>query len=149
MIYIVVAVGIFLLDFFLKRYIDRKRELSEETLILKGRVIIKKYYNNGVALDAFEKWPHIIKIVCGIILIVLCGVFGFLLRQKGNPGLKLGLAMVIGGGANNLCDRFMKGHVVDYFSFKSRFPKIQRVIFNISDMFIFLGSLMVVIFHRK
>lgn len=149
MIYIFIAVAIFLLDFFLKKHIDRERDLGKEKLILKDKIVVRKYYNKGVALDAFEKWPHIIKIVCGIILIVLCGCFGFLLRQKGNRGLKLGFAMVIGGGANNLWDRFRKGHVVDYFSVNSRFSKIKRIVFNISDVFIFLGALFMLIFHKK
>ena len=149
MIYILIAAVVFTLDFFVKRRIDREREPGEESLILKDRVIIRKYYNQGAMLDFLAKWPRLVQVFCGAALTVICVLFLFLLREKGSRRLKLGLALILGGGASNLCDRLTKGHVVDYFSFKSRFPRLQRIIFNLSDMFIFLGSLLVAVFHRE
>ncbi len=149
MIYIILAVVIFGADFFIKRYVDKKRQLSEESYILKERIIIRKYYNKGAVLDSLEKWPRLVQILCGGVLLVVSVLFFLLLREKGKRGLKLALAMIIGGGASNLYDRFTKGHVVDYFSFKSRFAKLQRIVFNISDMFIFLGSILMILCHKK
>lgn len=147
--YIVIAAAIFAADFFLKRQVDRKRKPGEESRILDGRIIVRKYYNKGAMLDSLERWPRLVRLLCGSILILLCGMLALLLRDKGNRGLKLGISMVIGGGASNLYDRFTKGHVVDYFSFRSRYPKLQRIVFNISDMFIFLGSLLMLLFRKK
>lgn len=149
MIYILIAAAIFALDFVVKKQIDRKRSLGEESRILKNRIILRKYYNKGVMLDALDRWPRLVQILCGTVLVILCGMFLFLLREKGNRGLKLGLALIIGGGASNFCDRLTKGHVVDYFSFKSRLRRIQRIVFNLSDLFIFLGSLLVLLFRKK
>ena len=143
MIFIIIAAAIFTLDWIVKRQIDKKRNLREESRILKGKIILRKYYNKGAVLNFLERRPRVVRIVCGIMLVLFCGMFLFLLREKGNRGLKLGAAMIIGGGANNLYDRFTKGHVVDYFSFKSRFPRLQRIVFNLSDMFIFLGAMMI------
>lgn len=148
MIFIIIAAAIFTLDWIVKKQIDKKRNLREESRILKGKIILRKYYNKGAMLNFLERRPRVVRIVCGIMLILFCGIFLFLLREKGKRGLKLGAAMIIGGGANNLYDRFTKGHVVDYFSFKSRFPRLQRIVFNLSDMFIFLGSLLMLLFHR-
>lgn len=151
MIYILIAAAVFALDFFVKRRIDRERKPGEESLILKDRIIIRKYYNRGAMLEFLAKWPRLVQVFSGVALTVICIMFLLLLREKGFRGLKLGLAMILGGGAGNLCDRLTKGHVVDYFSFKSRFPRLQRVIFNLSDMFVFLGTLLVIIhcFHNS
>lgn len=149
MIFIIIAAAIFTLDFLVKGQIDKKRSLGQESRILKGRIILRKYYNKGVMLDALSRWPRMVQVLCGSMLVILCGIFFALLREKGNRGLKLGVALIIGGGASNLTDRLTKGHVVDYFSFKSRFPVLQRIVFNVSDLFIFLGALLTLLFRKK
>ena len=148
MIFIFIAAAIFALDWAVKKQMDKKR-LREESRIFKGRIILRKYYNQGAMLNFLERWPRLVQILCGSLLLLFCGMFLFLLRDRGSRGLKLGAAMIIGGGANNLYDRLTKGHVVDYFSFRSRFPKLQRIVFNLSDMFIFLGTLLMLVFHRE
>ncbi len=52
---------------------------------------------------------------------------------------KIGLSMVLGGAISNLYDRLVKGYVVDYFSIE--FKRLKNVIFNLGDIFVFLGSL--------
>ena len=63
--------------------------------------------------------------------------------------MKTALAMILGGGASNLYDRVKKGHVVDYFSFKTRSRRLSGIIFNISDFFVFAGALLLVLFGKK
>ena len=149
MIYFAIAVSVFLLDFLVKRQVEKKREMGAETPICGGHVILRKYYNDGMAFDRLSRWPRLVRVLCGCTMAVLCGIWALLLRRKENRGLKLGLSLVIGGGASNLYDRFTKGHVVDYFSIKSRFAKLFRIIFNISDWFIFAGSICMVLSGRK
>lgn len=149
MIFIIIAAAVFTLDFLVKGQVDKKRSLGQESRVLKGRIILRKYYNKGVMLNALDRFPRLVQVLCGAVLLILCGMFFFLLGEKGNRGLKLGIALIIGGGASNLTDRLTKGHVVDYFSFKSRFPVLQRIIFNISDLFIFLGALLTLLFRKK
>ena len=149
MFFVIVTAGIFGLDFFLKHYIDKKYKLAEETHIMKGKIILQKYYNKGVALDRLEKYPGLVKIFSGSILLVLLGIFLLSLRKKGGELSKLGMAMVLGGGMNNFFDRLTKGHVVDYFSFKSRIDRIQKIIFNLSDIFIIIGTAIMFLFKKK
>jgi lipoprotein signal peptidase len=52
---------------------------------------------------------------------------------------------VLGGGLMNLYDRCEHGAVTDYFSFKKKNGKTGHLVFNPSDMFIFLGSLLTVL----
>ncbi|MCI8896109.1 MAG: signal peptidase II [Lachnospiraceae bacterium] len=148
MIYVLIAAAVFLLDLTVKGLVDKKRELGEETPILQGRIILRKYYNEGIVFDRLQRWPRLVKLLCGVMMILLCGMWATALRRRDNRGLKLGLSLVIGGGASNLWDRLTKNHVVDYFSIRSRFPRIRRIIFNISDWFIFLGSICMLLFQR-
>ena len=61
-----------------------------------------------------------------------------LLARKGSAAQKIGFTMVLGGAVSNLYDRFKRGYVVDYFSFSVK--GIQKVVFNLGDMAVFLGS---------
>jgi len=57
----------------------------------------------------------------------------------------LGLSLLLGGGGSNLYDRITKGYVVDYFSFRTPWRWLNRIVFNISDFCIFFGSIFVAI----
>lgn len=146
--YAVVAATVFAGDFFLKEHMEKQRDLKEETEICRGRVRIKKYYNKGAALNFMEQRPEIVKKTCGVILVFLGILWYLLLRKKANPGLMLGLSLAIGGGANNFYDRVKRGYVVDYFSFRTPWKRLNQMIFNLSDLCIFLGSLLLVLFGK-
>jgi signal peptidase II len=53
----------------------------------------------------------------------------------------LSLAFIIGGALGNLIDRFRFNFVVDFFDFRL----INFAIFNVADIFIVLGSILLVI----
>ncbi len=59
------------------------------------------------------------------------------LKNGGSRITKVGYALLIGGGLNNLADRKQKGYVTDYFSFNVKWQKFSNLVFNLSDMFIF------------
>ena len=54
-----------------------------------------------------------------------------------------GRSAILGGAISNLYDRLVKGYVVDYFSIE--FKRLKKVIFNLGDIFVFLGSLVFLI----
>ena len=68
---------------------------------------------------------------------------GAFMTKKGCLAQKIGLSMVLGGAISNLYDRLVKGYVVDYFSIE--FKRLKKVIFNLGDIFVFLGSLVFLI----
>ena len=149
MLYMIIAASICLLDFIIKTQIEKKRELGTVTELFGGRIFLRKYHNKGVAMDALKRWPWLVRILSGMVLLFVCILLFPLLKERGSRGLKLGLSLMLGGGASNFYDRIKRGYVVDYFSFKSRFPKVQRVVYNLSDCFIFLGAILMLIFHNK
>lgn len=149
MIYMMIAAVLFGLDFFLKRKLDKKLEKGQEISILKDRVILRKYYNQGAILDSLERWPRLVQCLSGLVLLSASLAFLLLLPKEGQKGMKLGLALIVGGGAGNFCDRVERGYVIDYFSFRSRISWLKRVVFNLSDLCIFLGAFLVIFFQKR
>lgn len=147
--YAVVAATVFAGDFFLKKHVEEHRDMKEQTEICGGRIVVRKYHNGGVALNFMENRPDLVRKICGSVLLVLGIIWFLLLRKKDNPGVLLGLSLLVGGGASNLYDRLARGYVVDYFSFRTPWKKFNQIIFNISDMCIFLGGILVVLFEKK
>lgn len=145
--YAAVAAMVFAGDFFLKQHME-ERGFQEEAELCSGRIVLKKYHNKGAALNFLEQKPETVKKTCGALLLVLGALWYLLLRRKANPGILLGLSLVLGGGANNFYDRVKRGYVVDYFSFRTPSKKLNRIIFNISDMCIFLGALLIAVFGK-
>lgn len=138
--YAAVAAAVFAGDFFLKEQVEKRKDLKE-TEILKGRIILKKYHNRGAALNFMERRPGLVKKISAVFLLLLGVLWYLLFRKKENPAVLLGLSLAIGGGANNFCDRLTRGYVVDYFSFRTPWNWLNQIIFNVSDLCIFMGTL--------
>lgn len=143
--YLIITAGIFLLDFFLKRYMDQTYARKVQHPRLNGRIILEKYYNTGAALNFLSKRPHILRALHTAVLIVVGIAYYLALKASGRPLTKTGLAFLFGGGAGNLFDRYTKGHVIDYFRINIGSKRLRRVIFNVSDFFVFIGALLTVI----
>lgn len=145
MIYILIVIAIVITETMIKNYMEDNLKLGERKEILKGKIILRKHYNRGMMMDFMEGKMDIIKKVSGVVLGILLIIFAILLPKRGRRILKLGLSFIIGGAISNVADRFNKGYVVDYFSFNTKFDRLRRVVFNLSDMFIFLGCILVAI----
>lgn len=130
---------------------EKSRELGERQEILNGKIILRKYYNRGMFLNFLENKKEIVKTISSIFLGLLILLFIVILPRKGNSKLfKFGLSLILGGAISNVMDRVNKGYVVDYFSFN--YKKLKNIIFNLSDIVIFLGSFIIVLsslFSRK
>ena len=148
MIYLAIAAGIFVLDFFLKKHIDKKYARKVRHKKLHNFIYIEKYYNDGAMLNALEKCPGILKVLHTGLMLLMCIWFYFVLRRSGGNLQKAGLSFLIGGGLSNLFDRYTKGHVVDYVGFGFGPKWFRKIVFNVSDFFVFIGGAMTVLGHR-
>lgn len=149
MVYFAIIAVIFLTDLCIKRIVDKKLELREEKTYLNGKIILEKYYNRGFALDKFEKYPKLVAYGSGFVCSLLTVKLVILLFRRGQKGLKTALAMIIGGAAGNIYDRFRRHYVIDYVRFGVKWKAVRKVVFNISDFFIILGTLLLLVFQRK
>ncbi|MFG6383068.1 MAG: signal peptidase II [Lachnospiraceae bacterium] len=146
--YILVATTIFAGDFFLKKHIEEQRDFKEETKLFSGKVTVRKCHNRGMALNYLEKCPKLVKNISGIIFLMIGILWYLCFKKKKNLGIMLAFSLIVGGGASNFFDRVTKGYVIDYVSFQTPWKKLNHVVFNISDLCIFLGSLLLVLFGR-
>ena len=130
MVYAIIAGGVFLSDLILKRYMDKKYARKVRHPRLGGRIVLEK--------------PKLLRIIHTVILVVV-GIFSyFLMRLSGHALEKTGVALLLGGGLNNLYDRYTKGHVIDYFHLNFGPKWLRAIVFNISDFCIFIGALLAV-----
>ncbi len=138
MIYILIVLTIVIGEYFIKDHIEAKKKLGERQEIFNGRIIIRKHHNEGAFLNFLDEKKELLKTISGVMLVIISLLFLILLPAKGKKLLKLGLAFTLGGAISNVADRLKRGYVVDYFSFNCK--KLKSIIFNLSDMAIFLGS---------
>ncbi len=143
MLYILIIAGIVLLECKIKNYMEHHLELGEQKEILKGKILLKKQYNRGMFLNLMQDKVDTVKKISKVMLGILLLVFAFLIPRKHNKMLKLGLSLSLGGAISNVYDRMKRGYVVDYFSINCKV--LKSAVYNLADVFIFLGSLLILL----
>lgn len=141
LIYITITAIIFLLEIKIKKYIEDNKEMHKKEEIFNGNIILERYHNKGAMLNFLEKDAKLVKNISLTLLGIILLVFLFLLPKKGDRLLKFALSLILGGALSNVYDRITRGYVVDYFSFKF----LKKIVFNISDIVIFIGSFFVAV----
>lgn len=143
MIFILVAAGVFALDYAMKEHVNSTWLQGTERKVLGGRVIFRNCHNQGAAFGLLKNAD---KELCReASVLVLGGVLWEFVRQTLKGGRKIarfGLSMVLGGGLNNYHERRTKGAVTDYVSLGVKNPKTRGMVFNLSDVFIGAGTVL-------
>lgn len=141
MIFVLIAIVIFGTDMLLKNYADSNLTFGSEKPVWKGKILLTRYHNRGAAMNFMQEKKEWLLALSSAVFGAVIVLFAAAFRKKGSGLYQLGLACIAGGAASNLADRVRKGYVVDYFSFSF----LRRIIFNIGDLFIFLGSAILMI----
>ena len=105
-----------------------------------GTVQVRKLHNKGFPLGVLKEHPEAVRCLPLAVACTLLMRLSSLLPEKGNRLEKAGLACMLGGASSNLFDRFFRGYVVDYL-YVDREP-VNKVVFNLGDVFIALGTMM-------
>ena len=95
--------------------------------------------NRGAAFGMFQNNQIIFVIVA-----LLASIYGlyYLHTKKINTLGKVSILLIISGALGNLIDRVRLGFVVDYFDFRI----IWEYVFNIADIFVVLGTILLCIY---
>lgn len=133
------------LDLFLKWYVEHYVGDTEIRNYLDGKLKIRKFHNPGFMLGAGQDRKDIVKFGSLAVMILVGLEWLFLLPSKGKHLLKAVMTCVFAGAISNVTDRFMRGYVVDYISIKTKWEKINRLIFNIADVLIAIGSILTIL----
>lgn len=155
MVYLLIVLGIFALEYNLKNYTDSHRLQGAKEERFGGKLILRNYHNSEGGFGIFKKNPQLGVKISGVVLVCVIGEFVKALFGGAAFLVKLGLSLVTGGGLSNYYDRVTKGYVTDYFSFGVKNKKLKNTVFNLSDFFIFIGAVLFVVgrvfaeFRRK
>lgn len=139
--------GIFTADYIMKKRAESWNEEEAPEKMLGGHIILQKLHNRGAALSFMEKTP---KLLTGVTTVVTAGMtafYAYLIKKPKQLFLKTGVGMILGGAWSNVWDHITRKYVVDYFSFHTKCRKLERVVFNLADMFIFLGGFLVIFWN--
>ena len=132
MISVLLSAGAFAADQYCKHQIEQQAHPDRE--IWHGAIRITRYHNTGVFLSFLEGKGKLVRVLS-------TGAFGLLLVMACLARTKIcrrGLTLLAGGGLSNQLDRYRRGYVVDYFSFRH----LPKVVFNLGDIAVFLGAIM-------
>lgn len=112
----------------------------EPVVIIKEMLKINFVKNTGGAfgLGNEHTWIFII-----LNIIILTTIFIYMLRKKNISKVEFfSEILVLSGGIGNLIDRIFRGYVVDYLDIN---PLIKYPVFNLEDMLIVVGMLLIMI----
>jgi len=145
MFFILLVILIIWGEWKLKNYFEAVYDFKKQKLICKDTIRLRKYHNFGAFLNIMETKSKLLHAI-SIIFTMTIGLFFLItLCTKGNRMLKLGLSLLLGGAFSNTYDRLSREYVVDYFSFCSPWAGLNRIVFNISDFCIIIGTLITVL----
>ena len=107
--------------------------------LLGGWVQVRKLYNHG---SGFGLIPLAARHLAPLSLAALWA----LLRIGGNS---LGTGLLLGGGLSNLWERIRYGRVLDYLRFPKAPGALKRYTYNLADLFILLGAVVLLLRRRR
>ena len=138
---ILIISGIILfLDQVVKTVVETFIKLNSSIVVFKNFFSITYTNNYGAAWSILnnQQWLLII-----ITFIALGIIYRYMNTFKDNTRNKIAFALLFGGIAGNLLDRLFLGYVRDFIAFK--IFGYNAPIFNISDMAIFFGVMLLII----
>lgn len=133
------------IDLTVKYLVEESVGEEEEFAVFKGRILIRKVHNKGLAFNRLEKNPKAVRGLSGFAFLAALCYSAAVFRKDGQHIKKAGLVLTLAGAVSNVYDRLVRKYVVDYFGFCSRWKRVQKITFNLGDMFIFIGSILLVI----
>tara|TARA_B100000963_G_scaffold298289_1_gene269985 strand:- start:118 stop:621 length:504 start_codon:yes stop_codon:yes gene_type:complete len=134
---------IFFLDRFSKIYVISFHEKNYGSDLYNSKFLnISLIWNEGIAFGLFsfsdKFFYHILSFLIGVVILII------LIMLSRSEGLKkYSLLMILGGALGNFYDRIVFEAVPDFIDF--HVENFHWFIFNVSDIFISLGVLFMII----
>ncbi len=119
---------------------------GSQRVIIPGLLNVLHTSNPGVAFGLFadseSSWKPVILI--GFSVLVIAMLLWLLITNRAGGSLgQYGIALILGGAAGNVLDRFLRHRVTDFIDFY--FRNYHWYTFNIADSAIVIGAALVVI----
>ena len=119
---------------------------GEFQMSLTSYLNLNLIWNRGIAFGLFSfegnLYYNLISFLIGAIILLI-----IIISKKSKGVEKIGFLMIIGGALGNLFDRFYYKSVIDFIDFS--FQNFHWFIFNVSDIFISLGVIILILLEFK
>lgn len=132
----VLAVGIFVIDYGLKRAVEGSMQVGESLPLLPGVFGLTYIENPGGAFGILGGSPGLLLVGS---FIAVAAVVWMMLTYPPSRAVTFGGGLVLGGAAGNLLDRATVGSVVDYVDLEF-WPLQNWPIFNAADIAVVGGA---------
>jgi signal peptidase II len=147
MVYIGIIAVIVLADALIKRRMEKKKPDGE--MAFGGKLRLKLHHNTAAIFDSLQAKQTLVFSGAAVLTALLTLWFVCTLGTKGQAVRKAGLACLLGGAYGNTYERLYRKYVTDYFSFRTGIAWFDQIIFNLSDLAIMIGAVLVVIGAKK
>lgn len=132
-------------DMGMKQYVEENLKKGEERETKISKVILRKVYNRGFAFHVLDQYPWLIR-GSSMILGAMIAIYDIVLcLQKGRWLEKIGMAFLSAGAVSNIYDRLVRGKVIDYIGFKSKWKKLRTTTPNLADFYVAIGAITIFI----
>ena len=139
----IISLLIFFLDRITKIIITNNFELNIRNKIIDKFFYITNCHNEGAAFSIFS--GSIFFLILITVLVIYLIYKKIKSNSKMNNILSISYGLLLGGIVGNLFDRLFYGYVIDFLDFI--ILKYDFAIFNVADMAIVIGAIMVLIFE--
>jgi signal peptidase II len=140
-LYLAIALMVFLLDRWTKNLAARRIALYQHIQIIPGFLRLTHTENTGAAFslfaDSISPWKTWLLIAFSVIALAVVSI---LLWKNDHAHIVtgIGLSLILGGAVGNLWDRVARGRVVDFLLFYVK--RYQWPVFNLADSAIVIGA---------
>jgi signal peptidase II len=130
----IIAVAVFLLDWFSKSWVVTHMVPGQSIQVIPGFFSLTFVENAGAAFGLLQR-QTLLFIVIALLVIVLILTYGRAASRE-RPWMATAFGLQLGGAAGNLVDRvFFHGLVVDFIDFH-----VWPFVFNVADAAIVIGG---------
>ena len=137
---IIYSIIFFILDLISKVIVNAFLGLTESITVINNFFYLTNVHNLGAAWSLFSG-QRILLIVIG--MAALFFIFRWINDFKNNNKNIWAFSLLISGLLGNLFDRIIYGYVRDFLDF--RFGSYNYPVFNLADMFIFCGVIVLIL----
>lgn len=146
LILICITIILALIDMLMKYAVENSLDAKEERYAFRKKLILRRVYNKGFCMNQMDDKPEVVKYT-SVYAAVLVTIYQMATLWKKKECLlkKIGFSFLTAGAWSNTFDRLFRGHVVDYIAIPSENKEVEKVTFNLADVWIAVGGVIVIV----
>jgi signal peptidase II len=139
-LFLIIAGCLFALDQWSKSLYVGLAEGTTVATLIPGVLDFTLVHNTGAAWGMLGDWTNVFIVIALIVLAIIAFIV-FVRGERTDTFSVIALSFLFAGGLGNAVDRYLNGYVIDFINFKL----IDFPVFNVADMAITIGVIMLLI----